>query len=202
MIKKIVLSVVVIAFVGCGDEEKELSKTATVATAQAPKIEIVANENAQEIKVAQKVQRDRNASGSEDKYYYDYNIKSEYDQNAQPGNKDASVRIKPRTSIEANMNVRSPYEDVQISLLVEKLSKKFIVKCSACHSDYANGVVGPSLLGKTSDEIFNTIMDFKSGKKSNVLMNGLIDHMEDTEIREIADEIFEFNIKIKEMRSK
>jgi len=199
MIKRIVLSAVVVAFVGCGDEEKEATNVATV---EAPKIEIVANENAQEIKVAQKVQRDRNASGSEDKYYYDYNIKSEYDQNAQPANKDASVRIKPRTSIEANMNVRSPYENVKISLLVGKLSKKFMVKCSACHSDYANGVVGPSLLGKTSDDIFNNIMDFKSGKKSNVLMDGLIDHMEDTEIREIADEIFEFNIKIKEMRSK
>lgn len=201
MIKRIILSAVVVAFVGCGDELQEATKT-TVPTVEAPKIEIVANENAQEIKVAQKDQRDRNASGSEDKYYYDYNIKSEYEQNSRPANKDASVRVKPRTPIEANMNVRSPYEEVKLSLLVGKLSKKFIVKCSSCHSDYANGVVGPSLLSKSSDEIFNTIMDFKSGKKSNVLMDGLIDHMDDTEIREIADEIFTFNTKIKEMRNK
>jgi len=200
--KRILLSAVLITFVGCGEESKEATKAVTALTAEAPKIEIVANENAQEIKVAQKVKRDRNSTGSEDKYYYDYNVKSEYDQNAQPANKDASVRVKPRTSIEANMNVRSPYEEVQLSLLVGKLSKKFMVKCSACHSDYANGVVGPSLLSKSSDEIFNTIMDFKSGKKSNVLMDGLIDHMEDAEIREIADEIFTFNTKLKEIRSK
>ena len=200
--KRILLSAVLITFVGCGEESKEATKAVTALTAEAPKIEIVANENAQEIKVAQKVKRDRNSTGSEDKYYYDYNVKSEYDQNAQPANKDASVRVKPRTSIEANMNVRSPYEEVQLSLLVGKLSKKFMLKCSACHNDYANGVVGPSLLSKSSDEIFNTIMDFKSGKKSNVLMDGLIDHMEDSEIREIADEIFTFNTKLKEIRSK
>jgi cytochrome c553 len=87
-------------------------------------------------------------------------------------------------------------------MLVGKLSKTFRIKCSACHDDYANGVVGPSLLSKTSDDIFNAIADFKSGKKSNPLMDGLIDHMSEEEIRALADEIYAFNQKIKEMRSK
>lgn len=199
MIKQLLLSTIVIGFVGCGDEPKEDTK---VATQTAGKIEIVSNENAEEIKVAEKVKRDRNLTGHEDKYYYDYNVKSEYDKNAKPANDDASVRVKPRTAIEANMNVRSPYEEVQIGLLVGELSKNFRVKCSSCHSDYANGVVGPSLLSKTSDEIFQSIADFKSGKKSNPLMDGLIDHMDEREIREIADEIYTFNQKLKEMRSK
>jgi len=197
MIKKILLTSTLILFVGCGDEPKEASKKVEETTA--PKIEIVANKNAKEIKVkAHKL----HAKDQNDTYYYDYNVKSEYDQNAQPANKDASVRVKPRTAVEANMNIRSPYEDVQIGLMVGELSQHFRVKCSACHSDYANGVVGPSLLSKTSDEIFNTIADFKSGKKSNPLMDGLIDHMSDEEIRELADEIYAFNKKLKEMRSK
>ena len=185
-------------FVGCGDDKpKEVSQKAEEVTA--PKIEIVANENAKEIKVeAHKL----HAKDQNDTYYYDYNVKSAYDPNSQPANKDASVRVKPRTAVEANMNIRSPYEDVQIGLMVGELSQHFRVKCSACHSDYANGVVGPSLLAKTSDEIFNTIADFKSGKKSNPLMDGLIDHMSDEEIRELADEIYAFNKKLKEMRSK
>ena len=33
-------------------------------------------------------------------------------------------------------------------------------------------------------------------------MDGLIDHMEESEIRELADEIYTFNQKLKEMRSK
>ena len=196
MIKKILLSSTLILFVGCGDEPKEVIEKAETAT---PTIEVVANENAKEIKVeAHKL----HAKDQNDTYYYDYNVKSAYDQNAQPANKDASVRTKPRTAIEANMNVRSPYEKVQLDMLVGKLSKTFRIKCSACHDDYANGVVGPSLLSKTSDEIFNTIADFKSGKKSNPLMDGLISQMSEEEIRTLADEIFAFNQKIKEMRSK
>jgi cytochrome c553 len=197
MIKKTLLLTSMVIFVGCGDEQKESKTVAEESTT--PKIEIVANEHAKEIKV---VEHKKHVKDKNDTYYYDYNVKSEYDQNAQPANKDASVRIKPRTAIEANMNIRSPYEEVQIGLLVGELSKHFRVKCSACHSDYANGVVGPSLLEKTSDEIFNNISDFKSGKKSNPLMDGLISQMEDKEIRELADEIYRFNQKIKEMRSK
>ena len=200
MIKKIVLSMIVIAFVGCGDEPKEVKKAETVA--DAPKIEVVANKNAKEIKVAVK-----ESNGEEVNTFYkgmtnNPDLKHGYDPNSQPANKDASVRVTPRTTVDANIHVRSPYEEVHIGLLVGELSKTFRVKCSACHSDYANGVIGPSLLAKSSDDIFNTIMDFKSGKKSNPLMDGLIDHMEDSEIREIADEIYTFNKKLQEMRSK
>ena len=197
IVSKLLLIGSIFVLVGCGDEAKEAVKQAQ--SIPAPKIEIVANTNAKEIKVEE---HKKHIKDKNDTYYYDYNVKSAYDQNAQPANKDASVRVKPRTAIEANMNIRSPYEDVQIGLLVGELSTHFRVKCSACHSDYANGVVGPSLLAKTSDEIFNAIADFKSGKKSNPLMDGLIDHMDDKEIRELADEIYTFNQKLKEMRSK
>ncbi len=177
-------------------EQNTAAVTKAASTDAIPQIEVVANKNVKEIKVKEKT-TDKAQSKS---YYYDYNIKSEYDENAKPANDDASVRAKPRTTIDANMNVRSPYEEVQISLLVGKLSKKFIVKCSACHSDYANGVIGPSLLGKNSNEIFDAIAAFKSGEKTNVLMDDLIKMMSEDEIRILADEIYEFNEKIKEAR--
>ena len=197
MIKKTVLSLALIIFIGCGDEQKNPTKEKL--DTPAPTIEIVANEHQHEIKVAQKEKND-----STDTFYKGMTneFKHGYDPQSQPANKDASVRVKPRTAVDANMHVRSPYEEVQIGLLVGELSKKFKVKCSACHSDYANGVIGPSLLAKSSDEIFSAIADFKSGKKSNPLMDGLIDHMEESEIRELADEIYAFNQKLKEMRSK
>jgi len=199
MINKIVLSAFVVVFVGCGDVSKETSKAETVSVDKAPTIEIVANENDKEIKVKQK-----DSNSSDGTFYQGMtgDFKHGYDPNSQPANSDASVRVKPRTEVDANIHVRSPYEQIQVSLIVDDLSKNFRVKCSACHSDYANGVIGPSLLGKNSNEIFNAIADFKSGKKSNPLMDGLIDHMSDKEIRELADEIYAFNQKIKEMRSK
>ena len=186
---------------GCGEDKKEETKAVQKESAkveQAAKIEVVSNENAQEIKVKEK-KSDKNQSKS---YYYDYNIKSEYDPNSKPANEDAGVRAKPRTAIDANMQVRSPYEKVQISMLVQKLSKTFRVKCSACHDDYANGIIGPSLLSRDSNYIYETIADFKTGKKSNPLMTDLINMMTNEEIRALADEIYEFNKQIKEMREK
>jgi len=191
---------------GCGEEkkedhQKEKMQSNLEQTEQASKIEISVNKNVQEIKVKEKA-KSKDRGHQKNAYYYDYNIKSEYDQNAKPANEDASVRVKPRTVVEANMNIRSPYEKVKISMLVRKLSKTFIVKCSACHDDYANGIIGPSLLSRDSDYIYNKIADFKSGKKSNPLMNDLIKMMSDEEIRTLADEIYVFNQEIKKMREK
>ncbi|WP_294964812.1 hypothetical protein [Sulfurimonas sp.] len=185
---------------GCSDsnEEKQTQKEVSTKTAEAPKIEVVQNKDAHAIKVAVK-KNDNNQSKS---YYYDYNVKSAYDENSRPANKDASVRVKPRSNIDANMHIRSPYDKVQVSMLVKKLSKEFIVKCSACHNDYANGVIGPSLLGKDSSYIYNKIMSFKTGEKSNPLMNDLVKMMDEAKIKKLAQEIFEFNKEINQMRKK
>jgi len=187
---------------GCGQEEQPARKAAqasqTVATAAAPQIEVVANDHAQEIKVETKQKSgDKNSS-----YYYDYNVKSDYDLKSQPANKDAAVKVRPRTKIDANLNIRSPYEHVEIELLVKRLSTTFRVKCSACHDDYANGIIGPSLLSRDADFIYDRIAEFKSGKKSNPLMNDLIKMMSDEEIRTLANEIYEFNKEVKKIREK
>jgi cytochrome c553 len=189
----------VATFAGCsGNDEDKTKKETSSNVADASKIEVVKNENAHAIKVQAK-ENDKSQSKS---YYYDYNVKSAYDENSRPANSDASVRTKPRTSVEANMNVRSPYDKVKVSMLVKKLSKEFIVKCSACHNDYANGVIGPSLLGKDSDYIYKKIVSFKTGEKSNPLMNDLVKNMDDEKIKKLADEIYQFNNEINEMRNK
>jgi cytochrome c553 len=183
--------------IGCG-QEKTKEKEKIVITDNSPKIEIVENKNAKEIKVADK-SIDKNQSKS---YYYDYGVKSNFDLKSQPANPDAEVKIRPRTVVEAFMHIRSPYEHVEAELLVKRLSKNFRIKCSACHSDYANGVIGPSLIGRDADYIYGKIADFKSGKKSNPLMNDLIKIMSDEEIRAMADEIYSFNRELKKMREK
>ncbi len=198
--KILVSSLLVLSiFSGCSDNADKENKKVSATTA--PKIEVVKNDNAHEIKVQEKKKTKLQVKNGK-AYYYDYNIKSAYNENSQPANEDAAVRVKPRTQVEANMNIRSPYENIKVSLMVRRLSKKFIVKCSACHNDYANGIIGPSLLGKNSDYIYSKIEDFKTGKKSNPLMNDLIKMMSDKEIREMADEVHKFNQEIKKMRNK
>jgi len=187
------------SFTACSDNTKEQkSEDEKVSTSSTPKIEIVENKNAKEIKVAQKSAETTDGSS----YYYDYGEKSAYDQKAQPANSDASVRVRPRTEVDANMNVRSPYEKVEISMLVNKLSKDFIVRCSACHNDYANGVIGPSLLGKDAEYIYKQITAFKTGEKKNVLMQALVKQMSDKELKKMADEIYSFNVEITKMRNR
>ena len=191
MIKEIILSTALIILIsGCDNKKQEEKTNSTkIENTQVPlKIETEENTNSKEIKVAEKEKTDTKSES----YYYNYNVK--------PTNEDASIREKSRTVIDANLNVRSPYEKIQISLLVKSLSKEFIVKCSACHNDYANGIIGPSLLNKDSTYITNKIMKFKNDKNANVLMSDLVKQMSDENIKKLADEISEFNKQIKGMR--
>jgi len=209
MNKRILLAstfLIIINITGCGDkkdsDEKNEIQTNTV-TANSPKIEVVANKNEYAIKVkSNKNEITKDKSGNKNSFYYDYGEKSEYDQNAQPANEDASVRVRPRTVLDAQMHIRSPYERVQIALIAKQLSPTFRLKCSACHDDYANGVLGPSLLGRNTDYIYNKIIAFKTGKKKNVFMNDLIHNMSDKEIHAIAEDIYNFNVQIQKIRNK
>lgn len=187
MKKVILVFSIVFLFLGCSDKEKK--ETKVVEATQAGKIEVVQNDNFKEEKVQVKAKDDNESKV----FYYDYN------------NQDKNMTQKEEktyTPVDANMRVRSPYEQVELGLLVGRLSKNFIVKCSACHDDYANGVIGPSLVGKDATFIYGTIMKYKSGEKDNILMKELVTQMKDKEIKDLADEIFVFNQEIKKLREK
>jgi cytochrome c553 len=122
------------------------------------------------------------------------------------GNKKISLSISGEEStltrrLGAIVSVRSGYDKVQKELLSKRLSKNYFLKCSACHDDYANGVIGPSLLTKNSDEIFDMIKAYQLNVKNNVLMRYLVTQMEDSEIRSLSDEIASFNKEIRESKN-
>lgn len=93
---------------------------------------------------------------------------------------------------------KPPLQSINKALLRGNLSKNFILKCSACHDDYANGIIGPSLLDKSSDEIYAAIIAYKNKSKKNVLMADLIKNMNEAEIKGFAEEIATFNKQFKE----
>ena len=96
-------------------------------------------------------------------------------------------------SVGALAMVRSPLQSINLKLIKGQLSKDFIVKCSACHDDYANGIIGPSLLNKTSDQIYDMIFAYKNKQKANPLMKDLVQPLDEAQIRALANEISEFN---------
>lgn len=183
---------ILLTFNGCSDKKEEKS-TQTVeknVSQQAGKIEVVENDNYKE----QKVEVKKDDSNESKNFYYDYH--QETKAHAEPEEE------KNYTPLGAALKVKSPYEHVEVSILVSKLSKNFIVKCSACHDDYANGIIGPSLLSKDSEYIFKTISQYKTGEKQNVLMKELVTQMDDKEIKALANEIYTFNQEVKKLKER
>jgi len=181
--KKITLSIALLAGLlvlsGC-EKKEEHQKTAEAPTAK--------------IKITQGALKEQKAAQTEAKdkgeFYYSYN----------KAKKEQTQEDEGRfTTLGAYRHVRTPYEKVQISLLVNKLSHDFLVYCSACHDDYANGVIGPSLLGKSGDYIYQQLIDFKTGKRKNVLMKQLVDRLSDEQLRHLADEVAQFNKKVQKI---
>ena len=182
---------VIVAFSGCGDKKKEENKANEVAKPGVIKV----TQNA--VKKEVKKETSKQNSGQ---FYYSYNEEDKSNE-AKTIDKYEEDTKKQRTTIDAYLHVRSPYERIKISLMVNKLSHDFIVHCSACHDDYGNGIIGPSLLGKDGKFIYGRLMDFKSGKRKNILMKGLVSQMDDKRLRAIANEIADFNAKLLKLRN-
>jgi len=167
---------------GCG--KKEERSAAQSVKGNAPLIKVT--------KGAVKESADtKKSEANSGQFYYSYNEEKNASEEEPP---------KVRTTLDAYLNIRSPYERVQITLMIKKLSRDFIIRCSPCHDDYANGVIGPSLLGKSGDFIYQHLIDFKTGKKKNVLMKELVSQIDDAKLKSIADEIAMFNKQIQQLR--
>jgi len=181
-LKNIILATVLLVFLGCSDKKETSSSNNEVSSG-----EIKITQNA--LKEQNQVTKKSNDGGQ---FYYSYNKQKESNQNL-----DESY-----TKLDAYRRVKNPYIKVEISLLVNKLSKNFLIHCSACHDDYANGVIGPSLLDKSGDFIYKKLIEFKSNKEKNILMYELVKQISDDNLKKIADEIAEFNKKVEKIFKK
>lgn len=170
--------------IGCGDQKSETQGEVNTVNTGAIKV----TEDAVNTKVKKSVSKENSG-----KFYYTYNK----EKNATEYNSEDS---KTRTTIDAYLNIKSPYERVKITMMIKQLSREYVLKCAPCHDDYANGVIGPSLLDKNATFIYSRIMDFKTGKRKNVLMKELVGQIEDDKLKVIADEIARFNTEIRKMR--
>ncbi len=184
--------VIVAFFIGCGDKKSKESAKSEVPVNQAGAIKITQDA----VKTEKKAKSKENGG----QFYYSYN-EEDKSKEAKSIDKYQEDTVSQRTTIDAYLHIRSPYERIKINLMINKLSHDFIVHCSACHDDYGNGIIGPSLLGKSGDFIYGKLMDFKSGKKKNVLMKGLVSQMDDAMLKSIANEIADFNTKLLKLRN-
>lgn len=83
-----------------------------------------------------------------------------------------------------------------------KVSEKYKSRCASCHGVNGAGIMGPKLVGLSEDKVFQSLVDFKSGRLENTVMRGLLLNMNEDDFRQLAKEISLFSQKLKELESK
>jgi cytochrome c553 len=69
--------------------------------------------------------------------------------------------------------------------------------CASCHGINGEGGIGPKLVGKSEEYIYQALEDFRTGKRKNYVMYGLLQNMKDEQLKELAKEIASFAEKLK-----
>ncbi|RLA75680.1 MAG: hypothetical protein DRG11_00325 [Epsilonproteobacteria bacterium] len=89
-----------------------------------------------------------------------------------------------------------------------EVSQNYKSKCASCHgvngSGFQNGkqMMGPKLIGQTEDILYKDLLDFKAGRKENVVMKGLLLNIEKPELKEFAKEIAQFQDRLDKLNNK
>ncbi|WP_457747507.1 c-type cytochrome [Sulfurimonas sp.] len=88
-----------------------------------------------------------------------------------------------------------------------KVSDEYKSKCSSCHGVNGSGeqngkkLMGPKLFGQSSDAIYTKLENFKSGRVENMVMKGLLIHMNEDDLKRFANEIGEFPARAEAVKS-
>jgi cytochrome c553 len=200
MSKYIYIVVIAVFMAGCGDSEpkkqmqeiKEVDVSQIKVTQGKKSVDKETNRHTDELK------KDKKG------FYYAYSENNSSEDETYT-RLDAQKRVKNRVvdgkvsvvQKKGSTKVENPYEYVRIDLLKSALSHDFMVKCSACHDDYANGVIGPSLLTKDSDYIYKKMMTYREDPKKNIFMYELVNKMSEKELKAMADEVAKFNKEVR-----
>ncbi len=82
------------------------------------------------------------------------------------------------------------------NLAAFKTSSLYKKSCASCHGNIGEGIIGPKLIGKDKATILQALKDFKSGKRKNYVMYGLLSNLDDAKLEELASEIATFKEKL------
>ncbi len=97
-------------------------------------------------------------------------------------------------------------EEKKLKVLKEKagrmsafeVSPLYRSNCASCHGINGQGIIGPKLIGKSKEYILQALHDFKSGKRKNYVMYGLLQQLEEEKLDKLATEIASFAKKMQE----
>ncbi len=124
--------------------------------------------------------------------------------------KHPNVTTQETTTAQESTTQNSTQQDDEVANKIKALKNKagniaafktstlYKKSCASCHGNIGEGIIGPKLIGKDKEYILNALKDFKSGKRKNYVMYGLLGNLDDSQIEELADEIATFKAKLDE----
>jgi len=110
----------------------------------------------------------------------------------------AKVQVEEKDDRKKEDDKLNALRDKAGSASAFKVSNEYKRKCASCHgvngSGFQNGkkMMGPKLFGQSADTLYKDLLDFKSGRKENVVMKGLLIPLQKEDLRRFADEIGDF----------
>jgi cytochrome c553 len=109
-----------------------------------------------------------------------------------------TVAIEEKDDRQKEMDKLSALRDKAGSAGAFPVSNEYKSKCASCHGANGSGMqngkpmMGPKLIGQTAEKLYTDLVEFKSGRKENVVMKGLLIPLNDEDLKRLADEIGEF----------
>lgn len=77
-----------------------------------------------------------------------------------------------------------------------KVSNEYKSKCSSCHGVNGQGILGPNLVALSQDEVYKALMDYKSGRRENAVMKGLLLNIDNATLKTLSEEIGAFKTQV------
>ncbi len=109
-----------------------------------------------------------------------------------------TVAVEEKDDRQKEMDKLSALRDKAGSAGAFEVSREYKSKCASCHGVNGSGMqngkpmMGPKIFGQSAEKLYKDLVEFKSGRKENVVMKGLLMPLSEEDLKRFADEIGEF----------
>ncbi len=110
------------------------------------------------------------------------------------GNDEAAKKEAEKKSKELDRKLQA-LKNKAGNIAAFKVSKTYKQNCSSCHGVNGRGIIGPNLIGKSKEYILEQLHEFKTGKRKNYVMYGLLQKLNEKQLEDLAAEIATFKEK-------
>lgn len=82
-----------------------------------------------------------------------------------------------------------------------EVSNEYRSKCASCHGvdgmAIQNGkkLMGTQIFGQSEEQLYKSLVAFKTGRRENLIMKGLLINLSDEDLKQFANEISQFKAK-------